>query len=64
MCQQLTRHASGLQFLRLIQRKTPSSLQLHLIVDNYGTHTHPDVQAWLARHPASSCTSRPRARRG
>ena len=37
--------------LRLIQRKTPKQLQLHLIVDNYGTHTHPDVQAWLAKHP-------------
>jgi transposase len=51
MCQQQHRHAEWLQFLRLIQRKTPKHLQLHLIVDNYGTHTHPDVQAWLARHP-------------
>jgi transposase len=40
-----------LQFLRLIQRRTSKHLQLHLIVDNDGTHTHPDVQAWLARHP-------------
>ncbi|MBT2304203.1 transposase, partial [Variovorax paradoxus] len=31
--------------------KTPKHLQLHLIVDNYGTHTHPDVQAWLTKHP-------------
>jgi transposase len=51
MCQQQHRHAEWLQFLRLIQRKTPKQLQLHLIVDNYGTHTHPDVQAWLAKHP-------------
>jgi len=51
MCQQQHRHAEWLQFLRLIQRKTPKHLQLHLIVDNYGTHTHPDVQAWLAKHP-------------
>ena len=48
MCQQQHRHEEWLQFLRLIQRKTPKHLQLHLIVDNYGTHTHPDVQAWLA----------------
>ncbi|PNG48944.1 MULTISPECIES: IS630 family transposase [unclassified Variovorax] len=51
MCQQQHRHAEWLQFLRLIQRRTPKHLQLHLIVDNYGTHTHPDVQAWLAKHP-------------
>jgi len=24
---------------------------LHIVCDNYGTHTHPDVRAWLARHP-------------
>ena len=24
---------------------------LHLILDNYGTHTHPNVKAWLAAHP-------------
>src|SRR5437763_5229581 len=38
MCQPQHRHAEWLQFLRLIQRRTPKHLQLHLIVDNYGTH--------------------------
>lgn len=51
MCQPQHRHGEWLQFLRLIRRKTPKHLQLHLIVDNYGTHTHLDVQAWLAKHP-------------
>ena len=51
MCQPRHRHEEWLTFLRLIQRKTPKHLQLHLIVDNYGTHTHPAVQAWLAKHP-------------
>ena len=51
MCQPQHRHEEWLQFLRLIQRKTPKQLTLHLIVDNYSTHTHPDVQAWLAKHP-------------
>jgi len=51
MCQPQHRHEEWLKFLRLIQRRTPKHLQLHLIVDNYGTHTHPDVQAWLAKHP-------------
>jgi transposase len=51
MCQPRHRHEEWLKFLRLIDRKTPKRLTLHLIVDNYGTHTHPDVQAWLAKHP-------------
>jgi transposase len=51
MCEPQHRHEEWLKFLRLIDRKTPKHLQLHLIVDNYGTHTHPNVQAWLAKHP-------------
>jgi transposase len=51
MCQDRHRHEEWLKFLRLIDRKTPKHLQLHLIVDNYATHKHPDVQAWLAKHP-------------
>ena len=51
MCQQRHRHGEWLKFLRLIDRKTPKHLSLHLIVDNYATHTHPEVQAWLAKHP-------------
>jgi transposase len=34
-----------------IDRETPRGLDLHLIADNYATHKHPKVQAWLARHP-------------
>ena len=51
LCQERHRHEEWLKFLRLIDRKTPKHLQLHLIVDNYATHKHPDVQAWLAKHP-------------
>jgi transposase len=51
MCQPRHRHEEWLKFLRLIDRKTPKHLTLHLIVDNYATHGHPDVQAWLAKHP-------------
>jgi transposase len=36
--------------LRLIDRKAPKHLRLHLIVDNYATHKHPDVQKWLTKH--------------
>ncbi len=38
-------------FLRQIDRQIPPSLDVHLILDNYGTHKHPKVQAWLAAHP-------------
>src|ERR1039458_8351706 len=31
--------------------RMPKGLQVHLILDNYGTHTHPNVIAWLAQHP-------------
>ena len=51
MCQPRHRHQEWLKFLRLIDRKTPKHQQLHLIVDNYRTHIHPEVQAWLAKHP-------------
>ena len=44
-------HAEWLRFLRQIGRETPRQLTLHLIVDNYATHKHPAVKAWLARHP-------------
>src|SRR4051794_2366356 len=40
-----------LQFLRTIDANVPDQLDLHLILDNYGTHKTPSVKAWLARHP-------------
>jgi transposase len=45
------RHQEFLKFLRTINHQTPNDLDLHLIVDNYGTHTHPEVTKWLAKHP-------------
>ncbi len=51
MCQDRHRHEEWLKFLRLIDRQTPKRLQVHLIVDNYATHKHPAVQAWLTKHP-------------
>ncbi len=45
------RHQEFLRFLRQIDRETPADLALHLIVDNYSTHKHERVKAWLARHP-------------
>ncbi len=45
------RHEEFLTFLRKVDRETPKGLQLHLICDNYATHKHPDVTAWLGKHP-------------
>ncbi|MGH9115928.1 MAG: IS630 family transposase [Acidimicrobiales bacterium] len=45
------RHDEFLRFLRRIEREVPRGLQIHLILDNYATHKHADVQAWLAKHP-------------
>ena len=45
------RHTEWLRFLKKIDRETPKDKTLHLIVDNYATHKHPVVQAWLAKHP-------------
>jgi DDE superfamily endonuclease len=45
------RHQEWLKFLRRIDRETPKHLAVHLIADNYATHKHAKVQAWLKRHP-------------
>jgi transposase len=45
------RHQEFLKFLRLIDTQTPADVDLHLILDNYGTHKHPRVRNWLKRHP-------------
>ena len=50
-CQQRHRHVEWLKFLRKIDSETPKDKTLHLIADNYATHKHPAVQAWLAKHP-------------
>src|SRR5215204_2485918 len=44
------RHQEFLAFLRQVAKAYPR-VKLHLVVDNYATHKHPAVQAWLARNP-------------
>jgi len=44
------RQQEFLQFLRRLDREFPLDLDLHLIVDHYGTHQHPKVKSWLACH--------------
>ena len=43
-------HVEWLRFLKQIDRETPKGLDIHLIQDNYATHKHPKVKAWLKRH--------------
>ena len=44
------RHEEFLKFLRTIDKQVPKHLAVHLILDNYATHDHPDVKGWLNRH--------------
>jgi transposase len=50
-CQDRHTNEEFLGFLRRLDQETPAGLALHLIVDNYATHKHPNVRAWLAEHP-------------
>lgn len=50
-CMPRHRHQEFIRFLKQIDGATPAELDLHLIVDNYGTHKHPRVVGWLRRHP-------------
>ena len=50
-CMPRHRHQEFIRFLNLIDTQTPLHLDLHLIVDNYGTHKHPRVVSWIKRHP-------------
>lgn len=50
-CMPRHRNDEFLCFLKHLHKTTDRTLDLHLIVDNYATHKHPNVQAWLKRHP-------------
>lgn len=50
-CHSRHRHQEFLKFLRRLDLEFPGKRELHLVLDNYGTHKTPEVQAWLKRHP-------------
>lgn len=50
-CYERHRHQEFLRFLRRLDQEFPGQTALHLVLDNYGTHNHPKVRAWLKRHP-------------
>jgi transposase len=49
-CEGRHRHQEFLKFLRRLDREFPGDRELHLVLDNYGTHKTPEVQSWLKRH--------------
>jgi len=49
-CFQQHTHVEFLAFLKQVARAYPR-VQLHVVCDNYATHKHPNIQAWLAKHP-------------
>jgi hypothetical protein len=58
------RHEEFLVFLRTIDRNVPKALQVHLILDNYHTHKHPETRHGWPSTPGSTCTSHPPRRAG
>ncbi|MBB3011373.1 IS630 family transposase [Cupriavidus alkaliphilus] len=50
-CKPRHRHQEFISFLNHIDKAVPAALDVHLIVDNYATHKHPKVKAWLAKRP-------------
>jgi len=49
-CMQRHRHQEFIRFLNTIEAEVPAGKLIHVILDNYATHKHPKVIAWLARH--------------
>jgi transposase len=50
-CMQRHRHEEFIRFLNTIEREVPDGKTIEAVVDNYATHKHPKVKAWLERHP-------------
>jgi hypothetical protein len=50
-CMARHRHQEFLRFLNTVDAAVPAGKLVHCILDNYGSHKHPKVRAWLERHP-------------
>ena len=50
-CMQRHRHLEFIRFLNAVERQVAAGKLIHVVLDNYATHKHPKVLAWLARHP-------------
>jgi transposase len=63
-CMQRHRHEEFIRFLNAVEREVPAGKLIEAVVDNYATHKHPKVRAWLERHPRWRFHSRPPPDRG
>src|SRR6516164_4638838 len=50
-CMQRHRHQEFIRFLNTIEADIPAGKIIHVVLDNYATHKHARVRAWLDRHP-------------
>ncbi|MBX2813754.1 MAG: IS630 family transposase [Myxococcales bacterium] len=50
-CMPRHRHQEWLAFLKRIKQEVPKNLDIHIVCDNYSTHKHETVRAWLAKNP-------------
>ena len=50
-CMQRHRHQEFIRFLNTVEREVAADKPVHVVLDNYATHKHPRVKAWLQRHP-------------
>jgi transposase len=49
-CMQRHRHQEFIRFLNAVEREVAADTAVHVVLDNYATHKHPRVKAWLRRH--------------
>jgi transposase len=50
-CMKRHRHQEFIRFLNVIEARVPRKLAVHVIIDSYAAHKHPNVLKWLAQHP-------------
>jgi len=50
-CMPRHRHQEFLKFMKRVEKSVEPGLEIHVILDNYATHKHPKVKAWLEKHP-------------
>jgi transposase len=60
-CMQRHRHQEFIRFLNAVEREVPAGKTVHVVLDNYATHKHPKVRAWLGISASPSTSPRPLA---
>lgn len=50
-CQRRQRSVEFRRFLDTVDAAVPQDLDVHVVLDNYGTHKSPSIRAWMKKHP-------------